>query len=110
VRFETAVAEIGSNIVRHAYPPQGEGGPLRLRLQAFPDRVEAVFSDNGVPYRPPVSTSTPAPGDSDGVPPEDAFSLKEGGYGLELARAAVDDLDYQRTAGGENVWRLVKRL
>jgi anti-sigma regulatory factor (Ser/Thr protein kinase) len=38
------------------------------------------------------------------------LALPEGGYGLALARAAVDQLDYERTPDGINRWRLVKRF
>lgn len=39
----------------------------------------------------------------------DPEALPEGGWGLALARAALDDLAYSR-AGDENRWVLVKRL
>src|SRR5689334_13902232 len=49
--FETAVAEVASNIVRHAYPG-GAGGTMRFRLHAYPDAIEARFADRGIDFRP----------------------------------------------------------
>lgn len=111
--FATAVVEIAANIVRHAYPAGAEPGRLRLRLRAFPDRIEARFTDCGLPFapQPPIDLgpATPATGAGPGLDPLDDVSLvAEGGYGLRIARAAVDELDYARTRGGRNAWRLVK--
>jgi anti-sigma regulatory factor (Ser/Thr protein kinase) len=106
MRFVTAVLEIASNIVRHAYPPDTPAGPLELRLCAWPGRIEARFADRGVPYQPPAAPAAPALA----ADLEDLSALPEGGYGLALVRAAVDQHDYARTTGGENRWRLVSLL
>jgi anti-sigma regulatory factor (Ser/Thr protein kinase) len=102
-RFATAVIEIAGNIIRHAYPP-GERGALELRLRAWPDRLEARFSDRGSRYDPPPSA---VPATWDETVPE---GVPEGGFGLALARSAVDALDYDRDDTGENHWTLVSRL
>ncbi len=90
LRFETAVAEIAANIAEHAAAAGAE--VLELRVRGLPDRLEAVFEDDGGPV-------APGPG---GWPPDDA----ERGRGLELVRAAVDDLSYERD-GGRNRWVVV---
>jgi serine/threonine-protein kinase RsbW len=90
VRFETAVAEIAANIAQHAAASGAR--VLELRLHGLPDRVEAVFEDDGGPV-------APGPG---GWPPDDA----ERGRGLALVRAAVDALHYERAAG-RNRWVVV---
>lgn len=100
--FSTALAEIGANIVRHAYPATGVPGPVCLRLRLYTDRVEARFADYGIPY---VLSDRPEP-----LVDDDILALPEGGYGLALARAALDQLHYRRTAAGTNCWRLVKRF
>ena len=97
----TALAEIGANIVRHAYPAGTAPGTMHLRLRAYDDRVEALFTDQGVAFVDPAQPARPLPAD-------DPLALPEGGYGLALARAAVDQLDYARTPDGRNLWRLVK--
>jgi serine/threonine-protein kinase RsbW len=90
LRFETAVAEIAANIAQHAAAAGAR--ELELRLHGLPDRLEAVFEDDGGPV-------APGPG---GWPPDDA----ERGRGLELVRAAVDALRYERD-GARNRWVLV---
>ena len=100
LEFTTAVMEIATNIVRHAYPDDAAPARLELRLRVYADRIEARFTDRGVPF------SAPAEPASDEL---DIPDLTEGGYGLALARAAVDRLDYHRTPGGLNRWRLVTR-
>ena len=105
-RVVTAVIEIGGNIIRHAYPP-GQAGALTLRLCAWPDRLEARYSDRGVRYEPapdPQALPVIATGDEAVAP------LPEGGFGLAIARATLDALDYDRSPGGENHWTLVSGL
>ena len=100
--FATAVAEIAANIVRHAYPAGAVPGTMHLRLRAYDGRAEALFTDHGVAFVDPAQSPRSLPAD-------DPLALPEGGYGLALARAAVDRLDYARTPDGQNQWRLVKR-
>jgi len=100
--LETAVMEIVGNVVRHAYPPGHKPGNVKLRLRLYADRVEALVTDRGVPFDEPAPKR---PLDT-GAP----LALPERGYGLAVARAAVDQLDYSRRARGSNRWRLVKRL
>ena len=107
LHFATAMAEIGANIVRHAHPEGALPGIMQLRLRAFRNRIEARFADGGVPFRGmPEATPAPPTVSTD----DDALVLAEGGYGLRLVLAAVDKLDYERTAAGRNHWRLTKRF
>jgi anti-sigma regulatory factor (Ser/Thr protein kinase) len=101
LQFATAVGEIAANIVRYAYP-NGDAGTLCLRFRLHVDRVEAHLIDQGVPFR---LTAPPPRALSD-----DPMELPEGGYGLHIARAALDHVRYRRTAAGANSWRLVKRF
>ncbi|MEV8195410.1 MULTISPECIES: ATP-binding protein [Rhodococcus] len=92
MQFEIAVAEIGANIIEHA----GRGRPISLTLQLalFPDRLEAVFLDDGAPARVDLRS----------VELPDA--LAERGRGLAIALAALDELRYHRRSG-TNRWTLV---
>jgi serine/threonine-protein kinase RsbW len=111
MQFATAVAEIAGNIVAHAH--QGEpAGTLRLGLRAYPDRVEARFSDRGAPYALPLQAALP-PQEHVEQALLDAYELDElaeRGRGLAITRAAVDELHYRRTPTGRNHWRLMKRF
>ena len=103
LRFATAVAEVAGNIVRHAYPAgKTVRGSMRLRLRLYADRVVAGFADHGIPFVMPSEVSGPLG--------SDPLELPEGGYGLALSRASLDRLDFRRTPGGTNCWRLVKRF
>jgi serine/threonine-protein kinase RsbW len=101
LRFATALAEIAANVIRHAYPPGTDRGPLRLHLCLYHDRLVASFADRGIAFVPPEATRPAS---------TDLTDLPEGGYGLAIARASLDRLQYRRTPTGTNHWRLMKRL
>ncbi len=105
--FSTAVGEISSNIVRHAYPGDAEPA-FEFRWRIDRGSVSARFLDHGRPFaaQPPPAPPAPIPDDAVTVILHD---VPEGGWGLALARAALDDLSYDRE-GGENRWLLVKRF
>jgi hypothetical protein len=100
VLFDSAVAEIAGNIVRHAHPPR----TFRISLRGFADRVEAVMLDQGIPYQ-----MVPAVGSADMRGSLDDPAL-DGGWGLIIARAVTDDIEYQRLDSGYNRWQIQKRL
>ncbi len=76
---------------------------MRVRLRLFPDRVEALLIDQGAPFN---LTLLPSISDN----PADIMDVPEGGYGLLIARAALDSLRYRRTRSGFNCWKLVKKV
>ena len=90
IRFETAVAEVAANIVEHGAAAGAER--VSLRLSSSPDRIQAVFEDDGAPVE--TRPDQPPAGDA------------ERGRGLSLARAAVDRFSYERE-GATNRWVLV---
>ncbi len=100
--IELAVHEIATNIVDHAYPENREGQiEVSLSLsgssQRTPERLTVELSDSGMPF------------DAAAVAPVDLECAQEGGYGLFLAQALMDEVHYERRAG-RNLWRLTKRL
>jgi anti-sigma regulatory factor (Ser/Thr protein kinase) len=100
--FYTAVVEVGNNVVRHAYPSPHEPEDLTLTIRFHDDRAEAVLIDRGVAfYDEPARTS---------VNHDDISQIPERGYGLTIARACVDTVDYHRSVEGENHWTIIKRL
>ena len=92
--LETAAVELVTNIVEHGRPPGGVGYSLEIRV--LPDRLECSLWDSGV---------EPVPDAAEAVLPD---PLAEGGRGLALVHAAVDDLRYDR-GDGSNRWTLVRR-
>jgi len=104
--FTTAVAEIATNIVRHAYPTRE--GTMQVVIRADNERVVATFTDRGVVFVMPDLSKRTQPIDCLDV--DDVLGLPEGGYGLAIAQAALDELTYRREPDGVNRWRLVKRL
>lgn len=91
-RFETAVIEVAGNIVEHG----GAEVRLRLTLQVHADRVEALFRDTGQEV------------DLEVLDRHQPDPMAEDGRGLALARAAADDVTYERT-GRTNRWSVTQR-
>ncbi|MGY1705230.1 ATP-binding protein [Geodermatophilus sp. SYSU D00697] len=92
IRFETAVAEVAANIAEHAVA--AGAARVSLRLSSSPQRLRAVFEDDGAPVDP-SALERPAPAGG-----------AERGRGLSLVRAAVDEVRYERQ-GPINRWVLV---
>jgi anti-anti-sigma factor len=90
--FELAVSEIAANIIEHARPPS-----VHLHLGIHTGSIVAEFTDGGQGWDGP-------PG-----PAQMVDQLLERGRGLTLARAALDEMAYERM-GQTNRWRLSKRL
>lgn len=97
--FVTAVGEIAANIIRHAYAGR-PNGRYRLRYLFYPGRIEARFYDWGDEFHEPDRSASEFT--------IDPFEIAEGGYGLPMARAMLDSLEYDRSGTNENRWRLVK--
>jgi anti-sigma regulatory factor (Ser/Thr protein kinase) len=95
MRFETAVVELATNIVRHTRPV----GVLPVRavaeLRAVDHALEAVFEDDGLAVE--VDLAPPEPDE-----------LAVTGRGLLLIQRAVDSLTFARE-GDRNVWRIAHR-
>ena len=101
--FTTAIVEIASNIIRHAYPIELPVGYLCLRLRLYDDYYEALLLDKGIMFTPPpiqplVSSQV------------NVWDLPESGFGLHIARSSVDKLDYSRHSDGTNQWQLIKQM
>ena len=94
VALRTAGGELAANIVEHACKHVPEAR-VALAVVAFPDRVEVVFEDSGLPY---AERGTHA-----------LDELPQRGMGLRLVDAAVDTVEYQRS-GATNRWCLVRRV
>ena len=105
MQFDTAVWEIGTNIVRHGHPPDaGISGVVELQFSLYHNRVEAHFTDHGLPWEEPTGDVA----EGNGVDP--AIALPESGLGLYIVRSILDTFNYTRTDDGVNRWELVKLL
>jgi serine/threonine-protein kinase RsbW len=90
--FETAIAEIHGNVVRHGRPPGQVVYAFTLTVR--PDRLVGFLADTGAPAPDLSAVSV-------------ADELAESGRGLWLARATLDELEYARH-GDRNTWKLVR--
>jgi serine/threonine-protein kinase RsbW len=95
ILFETALGEIGSNVLTHGRPP-GTETPVDYSLRLEGGLLVASLSDSGVPVHEHLSREMPS-------------HDSEAGRGLAMARSLLDELGYERD-GNLNRWRLVKRL
>lgn len=116
--FSTAVIEVAANVVRHARPEPGAAVEFAVDLRAWPDLLEAVITETGAVHpgldgdgrgpRPRASGGPSGAGQAAGsgeCAPEDA----ESGRGLQLVRALVGRISFERR-GGENVWSLSRQV
>jgi serine/threonine-protein kinase RsbW len=95
MRFETALIELASNVMRHA--DAGQGVSCTLTVDVTADGIEARLRDNGRPGDIELTQIE--------MPDEDA----ESGRGLALIHSLVDEVEYRRAAD-ENHWRIRKTL
>jgi serine/threonine-protein kinase RsbW len=101
----SAFAEVFNNIAIHAYQRRGTGD-VELTIIVSPGNLSpggtdpagivVEIRDHGEPF------------DLGAVPAPELDSLPEGGMGIHIARALLDEVDYE--PGPPNLWRLVKRL
>jgi serine/threonine-protein kinase RsbW len=89
----SAFAEIYNNIVLHAYGRR-EGETIEIAIHVGSGNLTIEIRDTGSTFDP---TSVPEP---------DLDSLPEGGMGLHIARAMLDEMAYE--PGPPNLWRLTK--
>jgi serine/threonine-protein kinase RsbW len=92
--LKLAITEACSNSIRHAY--EGGGGVVQIRYEVEDDRVVVEVSDTGAGF------------DAHGVDAANG-GLDEGGLGIAIIRAVVDDLAIESNGGGSRL-RFVKYL
>lgn len=88
----SAFSEIFNNIAIHAY--RGGGGEITIEMSPARDHLAITVCDHGCAF------------DLAAVKAPELDALPEGGMGIHIARACLDELDY--TPGPPNIWRLTK--
>jgi serine/threonine-protein kinase RsbW len=95
--LKLALTEACTNSVRHAYE-EGRTGVVEIVYQLEPDRLVVEIADDGAGFKP---DDVGAGGNGD---------LSEGGLGLAIIRAVVDEVEFgERETGGSRL-RFVKLL
>jgi serine/threonine-protein kinase RsbW len=94
--FESALAEIGANVLTHGRLDGPTDAPVEFHLKLEGHMALATFVDRGPPVHNHLTRAMPEP-------------TSETGRGLAIARQVLDELGYERD-GEINTWRLVKRL
>ena len=98
---QLALQEMVTNVLRHAYGLD-ERGPIEVAFDLQNEALEIELRDRG-PAFDPLSFRRQRDEAVDAAPTE------VGGFGIEIARAVMDDVSYVREAGW-NCLRLTKRL
>jgi sigma-B regulation protein RsbU (phosphoserine phosphatase) len=99
-RFALAFDELLSNIIKYAYSAN-EGRVIECEVARRGGAIEAVITDNGVPFNPLELSE-----------PDTALSLETreiGGLGVLLVREMFDDVRYERR-DSRNITTIVQRL
>jgi serine/threonine-protein kinase RsbW len=94
--FESALAEIGANVLTHGRREGAADAPVEYVLRLDGHLALATLTDRGSPFHNHLIRSMPV-------------ETSESGRGLANARQVLDELGYERE-GEINKWRLVKRL
>jgi len=89
----SAVSEIFNNIAIHGYA-QHPPGEISIEMTVAGDHLSIEICDDGAAF------------DISQVPLPELDKLPEGGMGIHIAKACVDEIDY--TPGPPNLWRLTK--
>lgn len=122
-----AIDEAVANVIEHAYS-RTDGdvvSTIELSIEVHQDRIVVRILDRGIPFDPRAVSTNPerpakAPASPADLPPAEVMispsarrsisSFHRRGFGLQLIRLIMDEIDYQRTPHGENLLILTKRL
>jgi serine/threonine-protein kinase RsbW len=96
--LKLALTEACTNSVRHAYA--ASGGNVEILYELHADRLVVEVADEGEGFEPPTPVDL-----ADG-----AEALSEGGLGIAIIRALVDDVEIRDREQGGSSLRFVKRF
>lgn len=89
-----AVSEAVTNAVKHAYK-DGEKGDIVIGFAIYPEKIEIVVSDKGKSFNYEEVKGNLGPYDKD----ENVDFLREGGLGLFLIEALMDEVFVKKDSG-----------
>ncbi|HJE19704.1 MAG TPA: anti-sigma B factor RsbW [Aliicoccus persicus] len=89
-----AVSEAVTNAVKHAYK-DGEQGDITIGFAIYPEKIEIVVSDKGKSFNYEEVREDLGPYDKD----ENVDFLREGGLGLFLIEALMDEVFVKKDSG-----------
>jgi serine/threonine-protein kinase RsbW len=96
-QIKTALDEVCSNIIRHAY--KKKPGTIKIRLDKDKKKTSILIKDSGAPFNPlKTKRKTPA---------EIIKGKQEGGLGISLVERLMDEVHYKRKKR-YNVFLMVK--
>jgi serine/threonine-protein kinase RsbW len=101
---ELSVVEAVNNVIEHAYGLASDG-QVWVSLEVEAGSLEIEICDRGEAMPASVLASASAPR----FDPTDLPQLPEGGMGLGIVTALMDEVRY-RSDGGQNVLTLIRRL
>jgi len=99
--LKLAITEACSNSVRHAY--DHDDGQVHLEFTILVDRITIQIADEGGGFH---EDDVDCP-DCQGMP---EIKVSDGGMGISIIRAVVDDFDLRKPEGGGTVLVLTKML
>jgi serine/threonine-protein kinase RsbW len=85
--LKLALTEACSNSIRHAYQDDDRVGTVEVRYQLAADRISVEVVDDGVGFDPDATTT-------------DEGELDEGGLGIAIIRALVDEFSIESDGTG----------
>lgn len=96
-RMILAIDEALTNIIVHGkINPQEQ---VEVKVEIDNDQIIAEFQDPGIPFDPSLDRGGPDP-----------KSFPHRGFGLYLIHLIVDEVKYERTPDGRNVFKMFKTL
>ena len=106
LRLEICLTEALHNVIRHGYRDR-EAGEIDVDFLALPDRLVIEVADRGDSMPPSVRAALRMKAPAHKAAPDDVVALKEGGFGVPILRAVLDEIDYH-VDGDRNVLTMTK--
>jgi serine/threonine-protein kinase RsbW len=97
--LKLALTEACTNSVRHAY--DGGEGNVEILYELHADKLVVEVADEGEGFEAPADVASPA---------LNGNALSEGGLGIAIIKALVDELEIRERAQGGSTLRFVKNF